>query len=250
MTLMESPVVEVLLAVCLASLALIAWSLARAAALAEDDGDDREQCPQCCESEQRRRWEQRGHRSVSSSSIGALTVAGARNEDGQRRTTNEPKLRHKTAADVHKRRTVLQPARDLPTTTIKNSEPLSQRKSHHRATACFPPAGVSARTTRAAAPSGPESLQRKLRKAESFRSMVPSPPSLPKKSTLRKTKSGGSARDLGVPPRWPAMESPRQSKMKLSSGTLFYCNVVKQELKRRALEEAMEDSIDTANLLA
>ena len=36
------------------------------------------------------------------------------------------------------------------------------------------------------------------------------------------------------------MESKRKSKMTLSSGTLFYTNVVKQEWKRRASEGAMD----------
>ena len=50
-----------------------------------------------------------------------------------------------------------------------------------------------------------------------------------------------------MPPRWPAMESRRKSTKKLSSGTLFYTNVVKQELKRRESEKAMEDGSDESD---
>ena len=50
-----------------------------------------------------------------------------------------------------------------------------------------------------------------------------------------------------MPARWPAMQVRRSSNKNLSSGALFYANVVKQELRRRELEEAVEDDSDEAD---
>ena len=227
----ESPVVEVLLSLCLASLALIVSGLARVVALGEDDADDWELGPHCCECERIRAFRRRAFQvkeaSPPLSDTGANALAG-------------------TVADMRKRRTGLQPEPALPTTKPgrrwnKNPEPLSQRKPSQGGTTGAPGADVSGTKRRKS------DVKQRPREVESFQSPAPDAPSLPK-SPARKTKSGGSARsNLAAPPRWPAMISASKSKIRLSSGTLFYCNVVKQQLKRRAFEEAMEDGIDEAD---
>ena len=248
-SMIEEMLPEALLAACLASFALIVWGLGRAVA-AGSEAEAPAPPPR--------------------SRAMAFALAGARgaNTHAHRRSASVDKLRHEVAADVCNCRTESLPNPALPTAMLGTATlgrrciqiaeaPLQQRSGQGWTTARAPGAEVSS----AKRSSLPEDLQRSLssktssgkfraKKAESSRSSGPGPrPPSEFKGPARRINARGSARSGTMPPRWPAMEGRRKSTKKLSSGTLFYTNVVKQELKRRRREseEAKEDDSDASD---
>jgi hypothetical protein len=264
---------EVLLAACFVSFALIVWALGRAAAAGSEDEDDEdcygELCAHCERACRRRVGLSRPCHEASASPPGsrttAIAIAGARGADlsshGQSGSEGKQRLeaasgvlksnlRHEAAADVRKTPTGWQLEPALPTAApgrrwVQIAEPPLQP--------CRPwTQGADVCGARGASfwLSAPDLLQHQFvakaspgvpraRKAESSRTLAPGPP-FELKGPRHRTNASGPARNYAMPPRWPAMESKRKSKMTLSSGTLFYTNVVKQEWKRRASEGAMD----------